>query len=74
MTSIYEVIAETVTHGVTIQLIKDSNSVHFLRWCSSDEEEPSLSAPLHSDTAVLAEARELFPDHMPFAGLPVDAT
>ena len=34
MTSIYEVIAETVTHGVTIQLVKDSNSVHFLRCCS----------------------------------------
>lgn len=74
MTSIYEVIAETVTHGVTIQLIKDSNSVHFLRCCSADEEEPSLSAPLHSDAAVLAEAREMFPDHLPFAGLPVDAT
>ena len=74
MRSIYEVIAETVTHGVTIQLIKDCKSVHFLRYCSADGEKPSISAPLHSDTAVLAEARELFPDHLPFAGLPVDAT
>jgi hypothetical protein len=74
MTSIYEVIAETVIRGVPIQLVKDSNSVHFLRFCPADEEEQSLSAPLHSDTAVLAEARELFPDHLPFAGLPVDAT
>jgi hypothetical protein len=40
MTSIYEVIAETVTHGVTIQLIKDSNGVHFLRSRSAERAEP----------------------------------
>ncbi len=74
MRSNFEVIAEIVIHATTIQLVKDSNNVHFLRRGSAEQEKTSLSAPLHSDLAVLAEARELFPDHLPFAGLPVDAT
>ncbi len=72
--SAYVVIAESITAGLTVQLVKNFQNVHFLRYCSSDGEDLTLSAPLHSDSAALAEACDLFPDSLPFSGLPADAT
>ncbi|MGB6068485.1 MAG: hypothetical protein WBG50_27065 [Desulfomonilaceae bacterium] len=72
--SAYEVIAESITAGLTVQLVKNFQNVHFLRFCCADGKKPTVSAPLHSDPVALAEARDLFPDSLPFAGLPVDAT
>jgi len=71
---IYEIVAETISREGIVQLVKDCQSVHFLRRRSPDGQELSLSAPLHSDLAALAEARDLFPEDLPFAALPVDAT
>ena len=73
-TGIYEVIAEVMASGGKAQLVKDCRGAHFLRRLSAEGEKWCLSPPLHSDPAALAEARELFPEHLPFAALPVDAT
>ncbi|HVN79936.1 MAG TPA: hypothetical protein VMW38_13130 [Terriglobia bacterium] len=72
--SVYKVITQTIQNGEPVQLVCDGKGSYFLRRHSICGEQLGLSAPLHSDPAALAEARELFPDHLPFGGLPVDAT
>ncbi len=72
--SVYKVITRTIQNAEPVQLVCDGMGGYFLRRRSTGGEQLGPSAPPHSDPAALAEARELFPDHLPFGGLPVDAT
>ena len=66
--------AEKILLEHRIQLVEDSKGGYHLRKVSEDGKTVLSSNPVHSDPSVLAEARELFPDLLPFGGLPVDAT
>ncbi|MDQ1239173.1 MAG: hypothetical protein QG577_1358 [Thermodesulfobacteriota bacterium] len=70
----YRIVRENRFRENTIQLIEDQWGGYRLRWVSNDGKQTLVSAPVHSDPRVLAEAREHFPDVLPFGGLPVDAT
>ena len=67
------VIDHTNVEHLTVQLADDGLGGYFLRWLSADGKELSRSQPLYRDQAALAEARELFPEHLPFTSMPVDA-
>ena len=68
------VISHTNIEDLTVQLVDDGLGGYFLRWLSADGQELSRSQPLYGDPVALAEARELFPEHLPFNAMPVDAT
>jgi len=68
------VIAEEVGVLHRVQLIEDLEGGYHLRKISVDGGEILSSAPVYCDAGVLAEAREYFPECLPFAALPVDAT
>lgn len=70
----YRVVAEQTLADSTIQLVEDQHGGYHLRQISSDRKSIRVSVPIHSDPAVLAEARAHFPDFLPFGGVPVDAT
>jgi len=67
------IVAEQRLPDHRVQLVEDREGGYHLRKVSVDEKKILSSAPVHADPSVLAEARELFPDLMPFGGLPVDA-
>jgi hypothetical protein len=67
------VLARIQVERCTVELVEDDAGSCFLRRSSADGQEISRSAALHSDPAALADARELFPEHVPFGALPVDA-
>jgi hypothetical protein len=68
------VVAEKILPEDRIQLVEDGKGGYHLRKVSQDGKTVLSSNPVHSDPSVLTEARELFPDLLPFGGLPVDAT
>ena len=70
----YHIIEEKVVEGCSVQLIEDDHGILFLRRMSPEGEQLSLSAPIHSDKVVWADAQEWFPDRFPFGALPVDAS
>jgi hypothetical protein len=70
----YRIIAEEVADVHRIQLAEDQWGGYHLRKVSADGRKILSSAPVYSDPSVLAEAREYFPDFLPFAAQPVDAT
>ncbi len=70
----YRILSEQILEDCTIQLVEDQQGGYLLRKVSSDRKIVLISAPIHSDPSVLAEAREHFPDFLPFGGVPVDAT
>lgn len=70
----YRIVSEKRLQDCTIQLIEDQWGGYRLQWLLNNGNQPIVSAPVHSDQRVLAEAREHFPDVLPFGGLPVDAT
>ena len=70
----YRILAEQTLEDCTIQLVEDQRGGYLLRKIASDRDMIWVSAPIHSDPSVLAEARELFPDFLPFGAVPVDAT
>ncbi|MCX5873322.1 MAG: hypothetical protein NTY51_08830 [Deltaproteobacteria bacterium] len=72
--SLYHIVSQNTFQDTTIQLIEDQWGGYRLRWVSHDGQQSRVSAPIHCDLRVLAEAREYFPDVLPFGGLPVDAT
>lgn len=72
--SSYRVVAEQTLEDSTIQLVEDQQGCYHLRQISSDRRTIRISAPVHCDPSVLAEARAHFPDFLPFGAVPVDAT
>jgi hypothetical protein len=70
----YRIIDEKVVQGRPVQLVEDDLGIVFLRRMSLEGKQISLSAPIHSDKAALADAQELFPNRFPLGGLPVDAS
>ncbi len=70
----FQIMAEQPLPDHKVQLVKDRAGCYHLRKVSAEDEMILSSAPVHRDPIVLAEARELFPDLLPFGGLPVDAT
>jgi len=70
----YHIVSQNEFQDSIIQLIEDEWGGYRLRWISHDGHQSCISAPIYSDPRVLAEAREYFPDVLPFGGLPVDAT
>lgn len=68
------VIAEEVGILHRVQLIEDCEGAYHLRKISVDGGKILSSAPIYRDAGILAEAREYFPECLPFAALPVDAT
>ncbi len=70
----YRVLSEQTLEDCTIQLVENQRGSYFLRKIYSGRGTIQVSAPIHSDPAALAEAREHFPDLLPFGGMPVDAT
>lgn len=73
-TDSYRIVAEQSRADHRVQLIEDSSGGYHLRKVSADDDTTLSIAPVHGDLSVLAEARELFPDFLPFGGVPVDAT
>ena len=71
---IYRVVAEHELKDGRVQLIEDQNGGYRLRKVSADRGKTMVSAPIHSDRELLAEAREYFSDFVPLGGVPVDAT
>lgn len=74
--SSFRIVEEIETDGGLIQLVESPDGSYRLRKmiAAPGGYETSLSEPVHSDTSVLAEAREYFPDHLPFGAVPVDST
>lgn len=68
------IVAEELLGNRKVQLIEDNRGAYYLRKVSVDDGALLSIAPVHGDPKVLSEARELFPDLLPFGGLPVDAT
>ncbi len=67
------IVAEKNLFGHMVQLVEDSEGCYHLQKVSEDRKTILSRAPVHSDPSVLDEARDLFPDLLPFGGLPVDA-
>ncbi len=67
------IVAEKTLFEHRVQLVEDSEGGYHLRKVSTDRKTILSSAPVHGNPSVLAEARDLFPDLLPFGGLPVDA-
>jgi hypothetical protein len=55
-------------------LIEDPRGAYHLRKIALDRETVLSIASIHSDFGALSEAREYFPDLLPFGGIPVDAS
>ncbi len=74
--SSYRILAEKETDEGLVQLLENQDGTYQLRKLSNTPggQKTVLSAPVHSNTSVLAEAREYFPDHLPFGAVPVDST
>jgi len=70
----YRIVAEQLLPDRKIQLVEDSGGGYHLRKISADGGTTLSIAAVHGAPSVLAEARELFPDFLPFGGVPVDAT
>jgi hypothetical protein len=70
----WRIVAEKTLLEHRVQLVEDDRGGYHLRKVSKDDGAILSIAAVHSDASVLAEARELFPDFLPFGGLPVDAT
>ena len=68
------IVAEKTLFEHRVQLVEDNEGGYHLRKVSENDKMILSSAAVHSDPSVLTEARELFPDLLPFGGLPVDAT
>ena len=68
------IVAEKTLFDHIVQLVEDNDGGYHLQKISADCKTILSSAAVHSDPSVLAEARELFPEFLPFGGLPVDAT
>lgn len=68
------IVAEQLLVDYKVQLVEDCEGGYHLRRVSVDGETIFSSAPVYGDPSVLAEARELFPDLLPFGGVPVDAS
>ena len=66
------VLAQTSTEGITVQLVEHKVHGCFLRRLGPGGDVIGQSPPLFSDTASLLEARDLFPEHLPWAGMAVD--
>ena len=66
------VLAQTSTEGITVQLVDRREHGCFLRRLGPGGAVIGQSPPLCSDIASLVEARELFPEHLPWAGMAVD--
>ena len=66
------VLAQTSAEGITVQLVDRRERGCFLRRIGPGGAVIAQSPPLHSDSASLLEARELFPEHLPWAGMAVD--
>ncbi|MGC8605774.1 MAG: hypothetical protein ACP5VS_19085, partial [Desulfomonilaceae bacterium] len=60
--------------GTLLQLVEDQNGGYRLRRMSNSGETTYVSSPIHSDPSVLFDARNHFPEILPFGGVPVDAT
>lgn len=73
-TDSYRIVAEQIVLDYRVQLVEDRQGGYHLRRLSQDEKTILSIAAIHADPGVLAEARELFPDLLPFGGVPVDAT
>lgn len=70
----FQIMAEQPLPDHKVQLVKDRAGCYHLRKVSVKDGTIFSSVPVHRDLRVIAEARELFPDLLPFGGLPVDAT
>lgn len=70
----YRIIAEEATDLHRVQLVEDEKGVYYFRKTSIDGNAILKSVPVYHDARVLAEAREFFPDFLPFSAVPVDAT
>ena len=67
------VLAQTSAEDITVQLVDSTNGC-FLRRLGPGGVIVDQSPPLCSDMESLAEARDLFPEHLPWAGITVDAS
>lgn len=68
------IVAEQSLDGYRFQLVEDRKGSYYFRKISEQSGHVLLDGPIHGDPSILAEAREHFPDFLPFGGLPVDAT
>ncbi len=73
-TSSCRIVAEQILPDCRIRLTEDPEGGYHLQKVSVDGGTVLSSAPIHGDPSVLAEAREIFPDLLPFGAVPVDAT
>ncbi len=69
-----KVVAERALNDCHVQLIEDPRGAYHLRKIALDRETVLSIASIHSDFGALSEAREYFPDLLPFGGIPVDAS
>ncbi|MFH0825035.1 MAG: hypothetical protein V2B18_19970 [Pseudomonadota bacterium] len=70
----YRIVAEETLFEHSVRLVEDNEGGYHLQKISADCRTILSSASIHSDPCVLAEAKDLFPDFLPFGGVPVDAT
>ena len=66
------VLAQTLVRGRSYQLLESHPGVLCLRQVDPISHQVWLSGPLYADPVALSEARDLFPEHIPWAGMPVD--
>ncbi|MDA8306498.1 MAG: hypothetical protein M0Z81_06700 [Deltaproteobacteria bacterium] len=67
------VLAQVLVGDITVQLVERSKYGCFLRRLGPGGVFVEDGPPISSDMESLAEARDLFPEHLPWAGMAVDA-
>ena len=67
------VLAQKLLGDITVQLVERTQYGCFLRRLGPGGVLIDQTPPLSSDIASLAEARDLFPEHLPWGGMAVDA-
>lgn len=68
------VVAERALNDCHVQLIEDLHGAYHLRKIALDRKTVLSTAAIHHDVGALSEARDYFPDLLPFGGMPVDAS
>ncbi|MFH0730289.1 MAG: hypothetical protein V2B19_28600 [Pseudomonadota bacterium] len=66
-----KILSQTLTKEITVQLVENEHGC-FLRILDPEGNIIRQSPPLCSDPVSLMDAREFFPEHLPWAGMAVD--
>lgn len=67
------ILDETLLDNQRVQLLEAEPGILYLRRADQSTSAVFLSGPLFSDPVALMEARDIFPDQIPWRAIPVDS-